>query len=237
MVAGVAFVATAVSTLFAQATGVRWAQTKQPHQRAWTIALALFAMAAAMLAVGSTTGWTGPKYRAFYLLGAVVNVPWLGLGSVYLLAGVRWGRRVERALWPLTGMAVGVLCTAPLDVSKIDPNHIPNGKEVFGVFPRALAAAGSSLGALLVFVGAVWSIVHYARRRSVDHRAARMLVANACIALGTAILGSTGAFKGVAGGKDEAFAIGVAVGISVIYAGFAVASSRSARRTTLPANV
>ncbi len=237
MVAGYAFIATAVSTMFAQATGVRWAQTKQPHQRAWTIALALFALGAAMLSVGVTTGWDGPKYRAFYLLGAIVNVPWLGLGSVYLLAGEAWGRRIERLLWPLTGLAVGVMCTAPLNAKAIDPLRVPNGKEAFGVFPRALAGAGSSLGALMVLAGAVMSIVRYARKRREDPRAATMLGANACIAFGTIILGSTGALKGIAGGQDGAFALGVALGISVIYAGFVIASPRNSRRTTLPVNV
>ena len=236
MVAGFAFIATAVSTLFAQATLVRWSQSRQPHQRAWTIALALFAMGSAMLAVGATTGWDGPKYRAFYALGAILNVPWLGLGSVYLLAGQRWGQVVERLLWPLSGLAVGVMCTAPLNVAAIDPTAIPNGHEVFGVFPRALAVAFSSVGALMVLVGALVSIFRFVRRRGTDERAPRMLVANACIAIGTLILGSTGTLKGVAGGKDQAFALGVAAGISVIYAGFAVAS-RNARRTTLPANV
>ena len=52
MVAGLAFVATAVATLFAQATAVRWSRTEAPHQGAWTIALALFALASAALATG-----------------------------------------------------------------------------------------------------------------------------------------------------------------------------------------
>ena len=45
MVAGLAFLATAVATLFAQATGVRYTRSKEPHQGAWTFALALFALA------------------------------------------------------------------------------------------------------------------------------------------------------------------------------------------------
>ena len=49
MVAGLAFFATAVATVFAQATGVRYSRTKAPHQGAWTFALALFALASAAL--------------------------------------------------------------------------------------------------------------------------------------------------------------------------------------------
>ena len=85
MVAGLAFLATAVATVFAQATGVRYARTEGPHQGAWTFALALFALASAALATGASTGWDNGTFRVFYLLGAVLNVPWLALGTVYLL--------------------------------------------------------------------------------------------------------------------------------------------------------
>ena len=88
MVAGLAFLATAVATVFAQATAVRWSRTRAPHQGAWTFALALFALASAALATGASTGWDG-TFRVFYLLGAVLNVPWLALGTVYLLLGRR----------------------------------------------------------------------------------------------------------------------------------------------------
>ena len=90
MVAGLAFLATAVATLFAQATGVRYSRSKAPHQGAWTFALALFALASAALATAASTGWDRGTFRAFYLLGAVLNVPWLALGTVYLLARRRW---------------------------------------------------------------------------------------------------------------------------------------------------
>ena len=240
MVAALAFVATAVSTVFAQATLVRWSQSRQPHQRAWAIALAQFAMAAAMLVVGSTTGWNQQVYRVFFLLGAVLNVPWLALGTVYLLAGTKWGQRIERGLWVLTGVAIGVLTSAPMHAELIRKDRVPDGKVVFGVFPRVLAAVGSSVGALVVLVGTVYSIVRFARNRSRTDSgisAGRMIGANLCIAVGTMILGSTGALKGVAGGKDQGFVLGLALGISVIYAGFVLAAPRNARRTTLPANV
>ena len=59
MVAGLAFLATAIATVFAQATGVRFTRKRTPHERAWTIALALFALASASLATGASTGWVG----------------------------------------------------------------------------------------------------------------------------------------------------------------------------------
>ncbi len=45
MVIALAFLATAVASLFAQATLVRYTASRRPHQLAWTIALAMFALA------------------------------------------------------------------------------------------------------------------------------------------------------------------------------------------------
>src|SRR6476661_7953975 len=128
MVAGLAFVATAIATVFAQATGVRWSRSRAPHQGAWTIALALFALASAALATGSSTGWDNGTFRVFYLLGAVVNVPWLAMGTVYLLARERTARRVLWGLVLFTGFAAGVLVSAPMET--VHGTAIPVGKDV-----------------------------------------------------------------------------------------------------------
>src|SRR4051812_47781831 len=114
MVAGLAFVATAVATVFAQATAVRWSRTRAPHQGAWTIALVLFALASAAFATGSSTGWDEGTFRLFYLLGAIVNVPWLALGTVYLLTTRRAGNVVRACLLFFSGLATGVMLSTPI---------------------------------------------------------------------------------------------------------------------------
>jgi hypothetical protein len=231
MVAGLAFLATAVATLFAEATFKRWRQGRRPHEAAWTVALALFALASAALATGASTGWDRGVFRVFYLLGAVLNVPWLALGTVFLLYGERAGRRVRAVLVFVSGLAVGVLLTAPMTGDVAGSATIPVGKEVFGVFPRVLAAVGSGLGALVVFGGAAGSAVRFARAargRAAAPRAGgpspgRMAAANALIALGTLVLSGGGTLQGVLG-HDEAFTLSLAGGITVIYAGFLVAA-------------
>jgi hypothetical protein len=240
MVAGLAFLATAIATVFAQATGVRFTRRRKPHERAWTIALALFALASAALATGASTGWDRGTFRAFYLLGAVLCVPWLALGTVYLLAGTAAGHRAETALILFSGFAIGVMLSAPIH-GRIAPDGIPIGKDHFGVLPRVLAASASGLGATVVLVGAVVSTVRFARSRA--EGTSRLAAGNALIALGTLVLSSGGLVQGAVG-KDQAFALTLATGIAVIYAGFAVASSvprpatvRSTRRGTLPAKL
>jgi hypothetical protein len=240
MVAGLAFLATAIATVFAQATAVRWSRSKAPHQGAWTFALALFALASATLAMGAGTQWDDGTFRAFYLLGAILNVPWLALGTIYLLFGRPVGNRVRAALLVFSGMALGAMLSAPIH-GTIDPaGGIPVGKDHFDALPRILAASGSGLGALVVFAGAVWSAVRFARGRAPG--SGGLASGNALIALGTLILSSGGLLQGTLG-HDESFVISLAAGIAVIYAGFVVASgarlvrSDSARRTTLPPSV
>jgi hypothetical protein len=223
MVVGLAFIATAIATVFAQATAVRWSRTRAPHQGAWTVALAFFALASAALATGESSGWDEGTFRMFFLLGAVINVPWLALGTVYLLMGVRIGNRVRQCLLVFTGLGIGVVIAAPIH-GTIAGTGIPVGKDHFDALPRALAGIGSGLGAVVVFVGAAYSAVHFARSRRPG--SGYLAGGNALIALGTVILSSGGLLQGMVG-HDEAFALSLAVGIAVIYGGFVVASNVS----------
>ncbi len=226
MVVGLAFIATAVATLFAQATLVRATRHHRPQDRAWTVSLACVALASAALASGASTGWDNGTFRVFYLLGAVVSVPWLALGTVYLLAPVA-GRRAERVLVLFSGLATGVLLSTPMQ--PVGGTAIPVGHEVFAGFPRVLAGIGNGVGATVIIVGALISAWRFGRDRSRVGNG-RRAGANLLIALGTVVLSSGGLIQGIAG-KDGAFVVTLALGISVIYAGFLVAGSAPAPRT------
>ena len=41
----------------------------------------MFAVASVALATGTSTGWDRGTFRVFYLFGAVLDVPWLALGT------------------------------------------------------------------------------------------------------------------------------------------------------------
>jgi len=227
VVAGLAFLATAVATLFCQSTLVRWTRSRRPYQAAWTVALAMFAVASAALATGVSTGWDQGTYRVFYLFGAVLNVPWLALGTVFLLLGRRVGVITRGVLLVASGFAAGVLLSAPME--PVSGRTIPVGRDVFGVAPRVLATVGSGLGATVIIVGAMISLVRYLRRHDAPGRG-RMAVANALIALGTFTLSSGGLVQGAVG-HDEAFTLSLAIGVSIVYAGFVAATA-----ATLPSS-
>jgi hypothetical protein len=208
--------AVVVSFAFSASLWERWLARRRPHEAAWAVALALFCLGALSLWVGASLGWAPWSFRAFYGFGAIVNVPFLAVGTIELLAG----RPAARTAWSvatLGGMfALGVVAAAPMH-GTIDPNVLPQGSDVFGVLPRVFAAVASGVGASIVFGGAVWSV---ARRRGNG----RLVAGNLVIALGTAILSTSGLLNSVLGEMD-AFAVTLAAGVVVLFAGFLVATS------------
>lgn len=220
-----AAVATVLACLFAVATFQRAAAGRGPHQWAWTVALVLFAAAAAALAIGVSTGWDVGTYKVFYLCGAILSVPWLALGTVFLLLGGAVGRRVRGGLVFFSGLALGALLLAT--VEPVSGRAIPVGRDTFTqALPRVLAALASGVGAVVIVVGALWSLVQLTRARAVPGRT-RLAVANGLVALGTLVLSSGGLVQGLVG-HDEAFCLTLAAGIAVIYTGFLVADGSRA---------
>ena len=236
MNAALAAAATLVAVSFALSTLDRWLRRRRPHDLAWTVSLALFAAGAGSLWWAETRGWSLATFRLFYLFGAVLNVPWLALGTVYLLAGKRAGDRVRWWLVLLSGLSAGVVLFAPTrtDVAGKD---LPTGKVVFGVAPRVLAAVGSGLAALVIVAGALWSAYRLLRRRkpalvSVPRQASssgHLVAGNLLIAAGTVVLSLSGTVAGRLG-KDTAFELTLLIGIAILFAGFLVASTAPRRQ-------
>jgi hypothetical protein len=210
--------ASLVALAFALSTFERWLARRRRHELAWTVALAMFCLAAAALGAGVGVRWNGPVFRTFYFFGAIANVPFLALGTVYLLAGPGRGDRWAAAIALVVAFAAGVVAVAPLRHAVPQGALVPQGSDVFGAFPRVLAAVASAGGALVVFGGAAWSALRYRR--------GRMVAANVLIAAGTAILSASGILNSVA---DEmtGFAVTLVVGISVLFVGFLMAVTPS----------
>jgi hypothetical protein len=232
VVVGLAFVATAVSTLFAQSMLVRYTRDRRPQDGAWALALGMFALASVALATGTATGWDDGTFRVFYLFGAVLDVPWLALGTIYLLASATIARRTRQVMLVLSGFAAGVLVSAPME--PVHGTAIPVGKDVFGVLPRVLAAVGSGVAAIVIVGGAIYSAVRFARDRTAPGHG-RLAGANILIALGTLVLSSGGLVQGAVG-HDEAFTATLAIGIAVIYSGFLLAATRGGDARLLQAS-
>lgn len=216
--------ATLVSLAFACSTLERWLVGRRRHELAWTVSLFLFAAGSAALSAGTMLGWDEWSFRAFYLFGGVLNVPFLALGTVYLLRGPARGDRWGAGLALVAAFGAGVVAVAPLTTS-IEADVFPTGKAYFGVLPRVLAGVGSGLAALVIVGGALWSAAALLRgRRGALARTGtvppgRLAAANVLIALGTVVISAKGLFSGL-GDEETAFAAALATGISVVFAGF-----------------
>ena len=198
--------------------------------------MALFSLGSFSLWWAESTGWSSGVFRLFFLTGAVLNVAWLALGTIYLLVGRRVGDVVQTSLVALSGLATGIVLIAPMK-TEIVADQFPTGKEVFGAAPRILAAVGSGVPALVIILGALWSTWRVLTKKnpslnSTNQRnvvsPGRLAVGNVLIATGTIVLSLSGTLAGRLG-KDRAFAITLLTGVVVLFVGFLVASNSTRR--------
>jgi hypothetical protein len=224
--------ATLIACAFTLSTFDRWLRRRQPHELAWTIAMALFAVGSGALWWAESSGWNLLAFRIFFLAGAVLNVAWLALGTIYLLIGLRAGNICRAWLVWLSGFATGVVLIAPTK-SQVVSTEFPAGREIFGAAPRILAAVGSGVPAMFIIVGALWSAWRVVKKqnpatsKSISRTVTspkRLAGGNVLIAVGTIVLSASGTLAGRLG-QDRAFAITLLCGVSILFSGFLVASN------------
>src|SRR5260221_489114 len=118
--------AAVISFAFALSALERWDDRRKPHEAAWAASLFLFTAAAVALLAGVAMGWNALSFRCFFLFGAIVNVPYLGLGTVWLLGGPKWGRPATAVVHAFALFAAGVITVAPL-TGAIPTDRLPQG--------------------------------------------------------------------------------------------------------------
>ncbi len=114
---------------------------------AWAGGVLSFAAAAAAMAWGAAHGWDARVFRVWYLAGALLSAPLLGVGSLLL-----WGRRFAAPLGlAYSGLAVGIAIAMPVH-GTFDSTSVPHAQDHVDALPRVVAIAASSLGTLAVLV-------------------------------------------------------------------------------------
>jgi len=210
-----------VALVFAALLARQYARRRRSYQALWAIALLMYAIASATVALGVADGWTAGEFRVYWALGAVLNVPFLAQGELDLLVRNRLVRScLYVVLVFLTAYTIAVVRTASVDQGALAEN-LPSGKDVFGDgSPAHLLPQLISIPAYLVLVGgAVWSAWRMRGRRELRDRFRGTLL----IALGaTVIAGFGSAFAAL--GKPLPFSMSLLAGISVMFLGFLRAS-------------
>lgn len=200
-----------ISAAFAALMARRYAARRRPYQIVWAIGLAMFAIANAAALLARTGGATPLEYQLFYLFGAILNVAWLALGTLFLLTPpivARWSLLIVLIV---STVAVIAVFSSPVDLTKA----VDTGKGFeTSPFPRILAGIGSGVGSLILFGGAIWSAYGFMRRRQQGRRA----FANLLIAAGVAVaaFGGAAAFTGASGFVESTNL----VAITLIFIGF-----------------
>lgn len=201
--------ATLVAAIFAVAAW-RAGGARGTALRIWSFALAQFAVGAGALAWGVAFGWTPAVYRVFYLFGAVLNVGWLGLGTLWLI----WHRQAALAA-TLALAAVSIWAAVVVATTQMEPGaapvlateRLPAARDLMPVLARNLSRWFSIAGSVVVLAG---MFISMATRRNV--------VGLALLALGVVVAGISSELARV--GYVEVFSIGLAVGIGFMYTGF-----------------
>jgi len=146
---------------------------RSKHLLAWLVSMLAFAVASVALWAGAAFGWDIATFRVFYLFGAILSVPPLGLGTLYLLGSEKMANRCALTVAVASVFAIGVLAAAPT-TGRLSAIGLPNGADVFTALPRLLAAIASIAGSLVVIGGAIWTLQQGKKRQAAQLAASQI---------------------------------------------------------------
>ena len=225
-----ALAAAAISAAFALTLFGQYRARPRPFLLAWSVALAMYALAALMEVIGAAAGWTPLTYRIYYYFGAIMLVGVLALGTIYLLAP-RFGRRALLVLVVLGGIGLAATLGASLQTGLLQTHEVPSVDTIrlehstFNVLAILMAALLNIVGTVILVGGALWSAYGTWRRGGAPSR----LVANILIAAGALIVATASSLTRLFH-VYELFYVGQAVGVLVMFGGF-LAAQRAPSQT------
>ncbi|HEV7680142.1 MAG TPA: hypothetical protein VGQ42_16395 [Candidatus Dormibacteraeota bacterium] len=214
--------ASALAAALAAAFGVvvldRWRRSRRAAFAAWSAGLFIFAAAALTQAIGQAGGFSVPLFRAFYLLGGVLGVIYLALGTVFLVAPPRVGRACAAVLLLLTVLIAVDAAFVPVDAAKLTSNAGILGDAVAGHGNPIYVAAVvfNILGTLVLCGGSAWSAWRFARTRAGLDR----VVCNVLLTAGALAIAAGFSAAKATGGSLSTLGVYEAAGIAVMFAGF-----------------
>jgi hypothetical protein len=212
-----AIAASVISAAFAVVVFLRFRMSGRPAFAAWTVGLAIFAAAAGCQAVGEHFGFSAPIFRAFYLLGGVLGVIWLSMGTLFLLAPRRLAGRATAILAIVTVVLAVDAALVPVDTSRLDTAAGVLGDAIaHGSLLQLGAVILNILGTLILVGGSAWSAYRLIR----DHGGVDRVVCNVLLTAGAFVIAAGFSAAKLAGGSLDTLGVYEAVGIAVMFAGF-----------------
>lgn len=217
-------VAAVVSSAFGVHLLVRFLRRGGVFEGVWALALLMYAVASSALALGIAFGWSPAAFRVYWLFGAVLNVPYLAQGEIYLLVRKRGIAHALMAVVLLgTIWATAEIRTAPLDEAVLGSRDFFSGREILGRESTGVSLARLySLPAYAVLVaGVAWSAwkTRGEKASAGRFRGTLLILLGATIVAVGALFARDGNFGG--------FSATLAGGVAVMYGGFLSATRRS----------
>lgn len=215
-------IATVVSGVFSYRLAERFVVRRRAYDGVWAVAMLMFALASAAVVGGVVFGWTEFAFRVYWLFGAILTVPYLFAGEVYLLAPRRRVGDVVLAVVVALSVFAAVAVWASAVAALPLQAKLPLGKDVFGTDATAyrLAQVLAFPAYFLLLGGLVWSAWQTRNRKDLRH----VTVGTLLIALGATVVAIG---SGVGAGLHVVwlFSISLAVGVLLMYLGFLRASA------------
>ena len=232
-----------LSLAFALVVATRWLRSHRPSFAFWTLGLLIFAAAASAQSLGESQGFEQhvALFRVFYLLGGVLGVIYLALGTLYLVAPRRVANVSALVLLALTVVVAVDAFAEPVDAARLATPCGLFGGAYSSAAPIALAAVLFNIVGTLVFVGgAAWSGWRFLREGTHLDR----IVCNVCLTAGALVIAAGFSVAKIATatghctvGSLDYLGAYEAIGMAVMFVGFLSLGSsllRSPRRSTLP---
>ncbi|MFI5312617.1 MAG: hypothetical protein ACHQ06_00470 [Candidatus Dormibacteria bacterium] len=212
-----ATIACAVSFVFAWVVFTRYTLSGRPAFAAWTGGLLIFAGAAGCQAAGEHFGFNAPLFRAFYLLGGVLGVIWLSMGTLFLLAPRRVAGTAALLLAAVTlALAIDASIVA-VDSARLDTAAGVLGDAISRGSPLQLGAVILNIvGTLILVGGSGWSAYRLLRRRGGVDR----VVCNVLLTVGALVIAAGFSAAKIAGASLDSLGVYEAIGIVVMFVGF-----------------
>jgi hypothetical protein len=220
-----------VALVFAAQLVRQFAVRRRPHQLFWALAMLMYGAASLAVVIGLARGWDQAGFEVFWVLGAVLNVPFLAAGEIDLLSR---NRTVTAVLWLVlifvSAYAVAATRSATIHAAALTED-LPSGRDVLGPGTAAhrLPQLISIPSYLILVGGATWSAWRMRGRDDLRDRFTGTL----WIAIGATVIAGVGsAFA--ATGHAPLFSVSLLVGIGAMFWGFRRASTTS-QRSGVPA--
>jgi len=191
----------------------RMRQKIRPQEAAWSLAFAMFAVAAGAQVVGDVTGWTPALARLYYVCGATLVVGWLGLGTWLVLVHTPWLRNLGTwSMILLSGYGIGLVSQSPVNVAQLAQTgwHALDKPLPLTVLTIAI----NSVGTLVLVGGALWSAWVFWRKRMMKARMVGLIL----LAVGALAVAAGGSLTRL--GHEQYLYIAMSAGVGLMFWGY-----------------